>query len=379
MTRGILCTLLCICAASHAYAYILCQNQRLDHVLCSKHEQETVVAGTIEAVRMCEATDFMPERESEISFDVHSVILGDGVGKGENLRIPVKSFWWPGELVPCQKGMFCILILDPRDLGRADYQPPISVVPAHKRRFTRVADGEAAKRLLVHEILGELGDEQDENRQRLLILQASPILTANEAQSLTPFAESDNEWIRRAALAGLAWATKEQRYINLVIQDAQQYIKEHGSSRSVVGPDGKHGYAPLPLLLDHYFFLRLGWSREYDLKAMPYLRIYRYMATEYAAADLEQEWNIWHHGIKSLCRIGTKEDVPTLWHYLNSKREGQRKDVLSNSYNRQQLLMGISRILDLDLTNWEINEFEKREHIQFQVVEQALTDRGIID
>jgi len=283
---------------------------------------------------------------------------------------------WPEELLAFREGTRCALVLRTDWGEKRDGFYLCSVVPVSNTALRAAKDGEDAKSILAAEILLELKKETSAKRQRHLILQVAPILDREAAKALLPFLKSDDAWLRRAALAGLVWATKEADYLTMAREDIERFIKATGDATTVNDPEGRHGYAlaPYPLLFSHYFFLEVGWSREEDAAASAYLPLFRLVAHSKGVPG----WVRWQHGVKPLCRAGTREDAKFLYEYCQDRTSREKKDIFRSSFNRQAIIMAISRIFGLKLPNWAEPSFLAKEQEQHGQVSNALVKEGII-
>jgi len=380
MKRPLLCIAFGLLLGGQAFAPIRAVNQRLDVALHpSRATKGVVVAGRIAAIEPKKPAD--PARiwywqKKSLQFQVSGVIHGDTALKGKSIELPLAAFAWPEEVVPQQKDVFCILVLRTESADRKTPYSITSVIPAHGRVFGPADSAEKAKRVLARELLAEIKDEKSPNRRRHLILQVSPILTREEAPALVPLLEGENIWLKRAALGALTHATGDEKYIRMVLEDVREFLKTTTRDDLVKGLEHGREYAPYPLLFRHYFFLRVGVTPEGNREASAYSPVFRLIADELE----DHEWKRWSYGIYPLCFIGTgtKDDLKRLYDYYRSERVGQRKDILDRPYNRQLLLLGMSRILNLGLSNWSGPDFLKKEAGQHRKVRAALLKLGII-
>lgn len=374
-TCGILCAALTF-LGGEAFGYLMTGNDRLDHAIYAGHDPKLIVAGQIVGKDVKPRPPAVEDYPADVSFrfNVTNVILGQQSYKGQTLVIPVTSFMWPTDLLAFQEGVQCVLVLLTNWGDKRDGYYLCSVVPVSKAALPTAKDGEEAKRILSAEILAELKYETSVSRQRHLIQQVSPILQKTESGVLVPFLTSDDPWLRRAALAGLICATKEANYLAMVSQDVEQFIKTTDPISTINDPDGRPGYAPYPLLFSHYFFLAVGWSLEEDAAAVTYLPLFRLVAHSNKLPESIR----WDHGVGPLCRVGTREDAKFLYDYCHDRAGSEKKEALRFSSRRQEIIMAISRIFNLGLSNWMESDFLKKEQEQHQQISDALVKAGII-
>ena len=147
MMRAIVLCVFCIGSASPAMAYRQTINQRLDQALSGRPDARLVLAGCITGLVETppEASlheNAPPGRVEAIQFSVRSVILGSPTRADTVIEVPVLAFDWPTELLPCEQGRFCILVLHPAadsvlhpgNSGRY-HTRPVSVVPAREQDY----------------------------------------------------------------------------------------------------------------------------------------------------------------------------------------------------------------------------------------------------
>ena len=310
--------------------------------------------------------------ESRIQFKIDSVILGDQKHKGTTIKLQTTQFMWPTDSVPFKQKQRCILILwgDNQDESLS----LSSVLPIRSKSLQSVTTTKEAKRVLAKEMIEVINHEKRSDVQRKLILQAGPIFTSDEAErTLVPFLKHKNVWLRRAALGSLAHVTLKPKYVQMVMDDIRQFLTKLRHKDTVdVEDNGRSRWSAYGSLFTHYYCLDTGWSREDDGRTSAFLPIYRHIAKNLD----DSEYYRWE-GIGPLCRLGTRKDVMLLWEYYHTKQPEQRKWLEHHSH-RQALIMSISRILDLGLSNWMERDFLKYETKQVEKVRQALIKGGFI-
>jgi hypothetical protein len=159
--------------------------------------------------------------------------------------------------------------------------------------------------------------------------------------------------------------------MKLASKDISAFLAAHARATPIEHPDGTPGYNPYPLLFDHYFFLEVGWSPEEDRAVVAYRPLFRVVANHTRhAPDVR-----WRHAIEPLCRAGGEKDLPLLHEEYQSRREGAGRKV----YQRQQLLLGMGRILGISLPAWRNEDFPDHEPEQYAKVRAALEKKGLLD
>lgn len=358
---------------SRGIASISYSSMRLDHALWHGHDPKLVIAGQIKDAKKREDNamfiDSPRSLNEKLIFDVKDVILGDESLEGKLLDIAISAFRWDESLVPLKQNSFCILILKSKeDLFLQ------AVIPSSDQKFLPAKDGEEVKRILAEVLLEELHKETSPTRQRKLILQMAPILTEKESEALVPFLETEDIWLKRAALAGLLYVTEEDRYLKMVQDDLENFIQSIKPGGTISGID-EAMTDPYALLFTHYFFFNsVDWSNEENEKNAKFLPLFRFIA----GGEKVPEWVRWRQSIQPIARLGTKADVSTLYDYYRNEQTVERQEILKFPSARQEIFMGISRILDLGLLNLEESEFLNREKEQHQIIRSALIERGIV-
>ena len=266
MSRLITCLSICLLVNVSAFAEISYRNQRLDHALYPKHTPKLVVAGEISQIKGRMYDD------RELSFDVEQVVLGDPALAHTSITVPTAAFDWPEHLVHHAVGSFCILVLDGKMLW--------SVVPATKGNSGVATDQVGALRILEEGIINVLRSETSANRQRAMLLQLAPILRRENISSITPFLKAEDQWVRRAALAALIYATEGDEYVRLAAADIKGFFADESVTRCLKQQKGLSlACEPVGEFIENYFFLESrSWrwgSRWNDEEASKHLRIWK--------------------------------------------------------------------------------------------------------
>lgn len=238
----------------NAIADISYKSFRLDHALYPPHPPKLVIAGEIKQVKEGPYT-----RDRELSFEVERVILGDQSLAHTEVFVPIGAFEWPEVLVPCSIGTYCILVLDNRFL--------YSVVPSSRGRTRTATDQADALHVLEEELLQALESETSMSRQIAILLQLAPILRSENTDTVIPFVEARDPWIRRAALAALIYATEQPDYIKLAAEDLKDLFADKSSK--------------FEKFIEYYFFLESRswkWGSQWnEEEAAKHIRIWKAM------------------------------------------------------------------------------------------------------
>lgn len=265
MRKPITCLAICLLVGTNAFAEISYGNQRLDHALYPKHSPKLVVAGEIKKIKGRMYDD------SELSFDIEEVILGAPALTHTRITVPTASFNWPEDLVPHAVGSFCILILDNKSL--------VAVVPAAKGNYRVAANQVEALQTLEEVIINVLQSETSANRQKAILLQLAPILRRENVSSATPLLQAEDQWVRRAAVAALIYATEDYEYIRLAAADIKGFFADESVTKCLKQKQLALACEPAGKFMENYFFLeRRSWkwgSRWNEEEAAKHLKIWK--------------------------------------------------------------------------------------------------------
>ena len=374
-----------LCGYTTVEAQIFNLSSRLDRALDAA---DAVVAGHIVVIRHEKPkTEWDAPLYPDFSFEVQNVLLGDPKLEGQVLDFPRISLLWPDHLVPLEKGVFCILLLNDNADSHfyrrfpkffpSRYSP--TVAPANHSRFSREKDKEGVRKVLVREILNELETETGLQRQRLLIREVSAILDAKNSKQLLPFLDSDNSWVRRAALAAITRATHDEKYIELAAADIRAFLKSRRGLEFITEKNGVQDPA-LEIdtfsvfhssLFEDYDFLITDWDDANDHRMLAFLPLFRLIV-----AELDSDTSdAWQYGYAPLSRVGTKDDLMTLYRCYD--------EVLDYSvpHQRAAMIKGMARILELpppEMTLHGYVEYLKEEKIAFEQIQSSLQSLGLI-
>jgi hypothetical protein len=250
---GVLVAALVIAFPASASADLSVGNGRLDHSLQPQFDPRLVVAGEVVSIA----------GKREFRFRVAGVILGAQSYRGRTLTIQT-AVRWPETLTPFQTGTFCLLVLGQPKRNPRDAPYLCAVVPGRAQEYPRAADHQEAKAILANELLAQLKGEMSERRQRLLLLQLAPILEKDNASAVEEFLTSADEWVRRAALAAVVYATEDQKHLEGMAKDVHEYFRQTQGIDRVKTVDELNREvqtSPRTLLLEDYFFLeRRTWT-----------------------------------------------------------------------------------------------------------------------
>lgn len=265
MRKLITCLAICLLVGTTAFAEISTGNQRLDHVLYVKHPPKLVIAGEIKEIKGRMHSD------RELSFDIEEVILGAPALARTTINVSTAAFNWPEDLVRHAVGSFCILIIDGKRLA--------AIAPAAKGNL-RVATNQLEAIQIVEEgIINVLQSETSVNRQKAILLQLAPILRQENSSSVAPLLKSDDQWVKRAALAALIYATEDYEYIRLAAEDIKELFTDESVARCLKLKQSAIECEPAGKFMKNYFFLNPGswkWGSQWnEEEAAKHIKIWK--------------------------------------------------------------------------------------------------------
>jgi hypothetical protein len=266
MCKLITCLAICLLVSVNVFAEISYGNQRLDHALYPEHPPKLVVAGEIKKIKGRMYDD------RELSFDIRGVILGAPALARTTITVSTAAFDWPEDLVPDAVGSFCILILDKKSL--------VAVVPAAKGNFRVATNQVEALQILEEGLINVLCSETSVSRQKAILLQLATILHRENVSSVVPLLKAEDQWVRRAALAALIYATADYEYIRLAAADIKAFFADESISECLKKQKRVSlACEPAGKFMENYFFLASrSWkwgSRWNEEEAAKHLRIWK--------------------------------------------------------------------------------------------------------
>jgi hypothetical protein len=324
---------------AHAYIYMVAGVQRLstsltaarvvygviNHVASSKPEPPTMdgpgpaTTATFHVERVLmdhrslnrdySSVQFKPETPNEIQIVYHPDLED-----------------WPSILVPVKEGQHCILVCGPAGEVRTALPARAAIEQASD------LDEVKLKHLLADVMSKQLLHEANPDRQQRIIACIADVVSPSEAVAiLAPLLKANDAKVRRAALAGLAYATSDPKYIKQAVVDIGAALKTIGNP-TAFSPQRQQ-------LFQCYFYLNsYGYGdREDGAKLTPLLPLYRLLLDN---GDLDR-------GLGPISLFGSKDDLERLYRYHNHHETRYRQMVIS----------GISRILNLGLPNYTEPDF----------------------
>lgn len=262
-----------------AGAWLSYSNSRIDHALYDSHDPKLVVSGRISAIISQDSAALInymdgPTGPESIEFTVEHVIMGKSIYKDMRLEIPILSFNWPDELVKLEKGQYCTVIVKVNGNKLADCTIEV-VVPYNENHFQsfpknelEVATNSITRKFFEGQLLAELSTEKNVKRQQALLEQIGPITSAENESKIAQFLNSENEWVKRAALASLVFSTQKKAYVNELALDINMFFSKYTSNEKMIGGTLEYSnYSAWYLYYRFVFFLDPGqrkWGSRWD-------------------------------------------------------------------------------------------------------------------
>jgi hypothetical protein len=248
-----------------ADAYITYLNGRIDHSLYDAHDTKTIVAGTINQVMKYDPDstmlDFGGPEFKELQFKINTVIMGDGQLINQTLTIPISSFTWPEALVELKQESFCIFILREYKENVPHFQIEV-VIPATSTApwiaqplYTSIQNNNLAIKFLETELLAVLKTKLKAPQIREALLLLGPILQKENIGQIETWIEYKNDWVIRAALAAIVYASQSERHLKYLARNINEYFTNHIEKSMLGATDDFNNYASYYVYYTYVFFL----------------------------------------------------------------------------------------------------------------------------
>ncbi len=339
---------------------------------------DQIVCGTIEAATKKPTvwTDkcAIGACKRDITFRVDGVLVGPPELKGELLLL--KNPVWNQQLVPIAMGECCVLFLRliRRDSEKETGEEKIVLREIHRvdgiapwggqelphfkqeRLAPNAKEKKEIKKILLRECLASLQKAKDPRRQREIILAISSIASPQEAALFLPYLESDDEWLRRAALNALLFATQEERYVAAAAADLRSFFDQH-----------------LPQEI---------WREDDD-----HDRIYSRLSKYYSCLDRRNETGETPQALLPLCRLIAEEapdlDFRTRAGFFNLRDGATSADAPyflpfaldDRAHIRAQTIQTLVKILGAEAAHERLTDFLKKEGSLRAAAEGALRQK----
>lgn len=367
--------------ATPASAWISVANERIDRALHEAHGDRLVVAATIRELTIADAdAPRLSPPECELVVEVAHAVLGDVAKTGTRLRFATRSFDWPSVLVPLEQGARCILIVDPERENGFDGRL-MTVLPWSGKALPVAADKAAALRVLAEELTAQLGDRHAPiARRRETAILAAPILSAAQAETaFGPLVEHRNEWLRRAAIAGLALAAPTRENLERAVGDLTAFAEDTPSDRLIREIKHGAGYAPYPYLFRYYGWLAADWSDEERVRFRKHLWLHRTVARQFTKEPTSR----FRYGIGPVAELGDATDLRLLYEYFVAHETFGLGQLHERTPARMKVLRRLATLADVELIaeevpqlGWHIAGIAK-EPEQLKLITDALKRQGV--
>lgn len=256
--------------------------------------------------------------------DVIEALKTDGGEISTQLYFEAPFPLWPDDLgIPFAQGQ-CVLLVLHRANGKIYIENNQgAILPATSGKLNPDANSSATRKVF-EELWACLDPTQDQTAKGLLLVHLSQLGTKEDEKKFLPYMKSENQWLRRGALASLIRINLSPDLINQAIDDFSQHLS-----------------APSDEFLFWKMYVNVQWSakcgsfgmdKELTTRAKAYLPIYRALIDK--APSGYQHVSV---AINALKDVGISEDISRLYKYIDNDKAWIRHDVLE----------GISRILGM--------------------------------
>lgn len=286
--------------------------------------------------------------------DVIDTLKTDGGEIPTQLYFEAPFPLWPEHLgIPYAPGQ-CVLLV----LNRANGKIVIennqgAILPAISGKLNPDPNSSATRKVF-EELWACLDPTQDQTAKGFILVHLSQLATKEDEKRFLPYMNSENQWLRRGALASLIRINPSPDLINQAVDDFSQHLS-----------------APCDEFLFWKMYVNVKWSarcdsfgmdKELTARAKAYLPIYRALIDK-APGDY-QHISV---AIDALKSVGTSEDISRLYKYIDNDKAWMRHEVLE----------GIGRILGMKVKRPAILAY--REPLSPEVKAWETETRSVID
>jgi len=266
--------------------------------------------------------------------EVTKVLKSDGGEIPKQLDFETPFPLWPKELgVAYLEGQPILLVLQ-RWEGEIFIVNHIGAILPATDNNTPFNDSDNVQRKVFDELRAYLDQIKDETAKGLILVRLSQLGTKEDKNIFLPYRKSENQWLRRGALASMIRLNPTTADLNEVIDDFSKHLSE--------SPDE---FLLWKMYEEIYWASRCGsygMNKELTERATTYLPIYR--------ALIDKAPKGYQHvyvAIEALKDVGTREDIPRLYKYIDNDRDSIRHEVLE----------GIGRILGMKIKRPTIHSY----------------------
>ena len=259
--------------------------------------------------------------------NVTKVLKNDDGNIPEQLYFETPFPLWPEDLnLPYTEGQFVLLVLG-RDKGKLYIENNMgAILPATNNKPTWDENSPVTRKVF-EDLRAYLDQTNDETAKGLILVYLSQLGTIEDVNLFMSYRKSENKWLRRAALASLLRLRHTPEDINEAIVDFADHLS-----------DGQQEH----LFWKMYEDVKLsancgsyGMEKELVERARAYLPIYRVLIDKMP----DEYYQHVYVAIKALKDVGTREDIPRLYKYIDNDKAWIRHDALE----------GIGRILGMNI------------------------------
>lgn len=267
--------------------------------------------------------------------DVILILKSDGIAIPDRLYLEAPAPIWPKDIgIPFAEKQVVLLVLESGKGKISIVNNVRAILPATNNK-TRYEARDPVRRKLFGELQDYLPQTKDEVAKGLVLVLLSHIGSEEDDRIFLHYMKSENEWLRRAARASLLKLNPTPERISEAVDD----FAEHLSAVSQ-----EHLF--WEMYEDVEWSARCGsFGMEVGLatRARAYLPIYRVLIDN-APSDYQHVYV----AVKALKDVGTREDIPRLYKYMDHEKAWIRHDVLE----------GIGRILGMKIKRPLIPSYE---------------------
>ena len=257
--------------------------------------------------------------------EVINVLKSDGGEIPRQLCFETPLPIWPKNLgVPYTEGQLIILVLQ-RIEGKISIENNQGAILPATDKTTVLGEDSSAARKVFEELRAYLAQTEDEIAKGLVLVRLSQLGTKEDEKIFLPYMKSENRWLWRAASASLLRLGPAPERISEAVDDFAYHLSEVSQES---------------LFWEMYVDVRwsarcgsFGMDKELADRARAYLPIYRVLIDK-----APKGYQHVYVAIKAIKDVGTREDIPRLYRYIDDEKAWIRHDVLE----------GIGRILGME-------------------------------
>jgi hypothetical protein len=296
--------------------------------------------------------------------NITKVLKSDDGNIPEQLYFEAPFPLWPEDLnLPYTEGQLVLLVLG-RDKGKLYIENNTGAILPAANNKTTIDENSPVTRKVFEELRAYLDQTRDETAKGLVLVYLSQLGTIEDVNLFLPYSKSENKWLRRAALASLLRLRHNPEDINEAVADFAGHLS-----------DGQQEFLFWKMYEDVKWSARcgsFGMEKQLADRARAYLPIYRVLIDKVP----DEYYQHVYVAIEALKDIGTREDIPRLYKYIDNDKAWIRHDILE----------GIGRILGMNIKRPIITgygatlseEAKAWEEKTMSIIEQKLVSEHIL-